>query len=167
MAESLDGLGVIQAFNKQAYFTHVTSERVDDAHRALFSAETLNLWLAFICDFMGAAMLLSVACFGIGQWRELGSSNVGLAFSQSIQVGRAGRRRRVGDDQGALLRWKTRDEAARIGSDHAACQDQGHCHPPAPLTPATPPRPATCADACVLHLVHPPAGRLHLPVWCR
>ncbi len=87
VAESLDGLGVIQAFNKQGYFTHVTSQRVDDAHRALFSAETLNLWLAFICDFLGAAMVLSVACFGIGQWKDLGSSNVGLAFSQSIQVG--------------------------------------------------------------------------------
>lgn len=90
VAESLDGLGVIQAFNKQGYFTHVTSQRVDDAHRALFSAETLNLWLAFICDFLGAAMVLSVACFGIGQWKELGSSNVGLAFSQSIQVGWGG-----------------------------------------------------------------------------
>ncbi|KAL4427322.1 hypothetical protein ABPG77_003231 [Micractinium sp. CCAP 211/92] len=86
VAESLDGLGVIQAFNKQGYFTHVTSQRVDDAHRALFSAETLNLWLAFICDFLGAAMVLSVACFGIGQWKDLGSSNVGLAFSQSIQM---------------------------------------------------------------------------------
>jgi hypothetical protein len=31
-------------------------------------------------------MVLAVACFGIGQWRTLGSSNVGLAFSQSIQM---------------------------------------------------------------------------------
>jgi len=48
VAEALDGLGVIQAYNKQAYFTHVTSEHVDAAHRALFGAECLNLWLAFI-----------------------------------------------------------------------------------------------------------------------
>ena len=53
MAESLDGLGVIQAYNKQQYFTTVTSQHVDAAHRALFGAETLNLWLAFICDFFG------------------------------------------------------------------------------------------------------------------
>jgi ATP-binding cassette subfamily C (CFTR/MRP) protein 1 len=31
-------------------------------------------------------MVLAVASFGIGQWRTLGSSNVGLAFSQSIQM---------------------------------------------------------------------------------
>nr|AXF41555.1 HLA3 protein [Chlorella sp. ArM0029B] len=86
VAESLDGLGVIQAFNKQAYFTQVTSEHVDAAHRALFGAECLNLWLAFICDFFGAALVLSVGSFGISGWRTLGSSNVGLAFSQSIQM---------------------------------------------------------------------------------
>lgn len=57
VAEALDGLSVIQAFSKQAYFTHVTSEYVDDAHRALFGAECLNLWLAFICDFFGAVMV--------------------------------------------------------------------------------------------------------------
>jgi ATP-binding cassette subfamily C (CFTR/MRP) protein 1 len=86
VAEALDGLGVIQAYGKQQYFTQVTSQCVDDAHRALFGAESLNLWLAFYCDFYGAAMVLAVACFGIGQWRTLGSSNVGLAFSQSIQM---------------------------------------------------------------------------------
>jgi ABC-type multidrug transport system fused ATPase/permease subunit len=86
VAEALDGLGVIQAYQKQQYFTDCTSQCVDDAHRALFGAECLNLWLAFYCDFFGAAMVLAVACFGIGQWKELGSSNVGLAFSQSIQM---------------------------------------------------------------------------------
>ncbi|KIZ01660.1 ABC transporter, multidrug resistance associated protein [Monoraphidium neglectum] len=86
IAESLDGLTVIQAYNKQQYFTHVTEQRVDDAHRALFGSECLNLWLAFFCDFYGACMVLAVASFGIGQWRVLGSSNVGLAFSQSIQM---------------------------------------------------------------------------------
>lgn len=86
VAEALDGLGVIQAYGKQGYFTKVTSQAVDDSHRALFGAETLNLWLAFFCDFFGACMVLSVSSFGIGQWKELGSSNVGLAFSQSIQM---------------------------------------------------------------------------------
>ncbi|GAB4815837.1 hypothetical protein N2152v2_002883 [Parachlorella kessleri] len=86
VAESLDGLGVIQAYGKQQYFTEVTEEKVNLAHKALFGAECLNLWLAFFCDFYGACMVLSVACFGIGQWRDLGSSNVGLAFSQSIQM---------------------------------------------------------------------------------
>ncbi|GBF87685.1 hypothetical protein Rsub_00396 [Raphidocelis subcapitata] len=86
IAEALDGLPVIQAYGRQPYFTHITSEHVDDAHRALFASECLNLWLAFFCDLYGAIMVLAVACFGIGQWRTLGSSNVGLAFSQSIQM---------------------------------------------------------------------------------
>lgn len=67
--------------------THALAlQYVDDAHRALFGAECLNLWLAFICDFFGACMVLAVASFGIGMWKDLGSSSVGLAFSQSIQM---------------------------------------------------------------------------------
>ena len=31
-------------------------------------------------------MVLAVACFAIGDWKGLGSANVGLAFSQSIQM---------------------------------------------------------------------------------
>jgi hypothetical protein len=110
VSEALDGLTVIQAYGKQAYFTHITSECVDDSHRwgallsppgspplgpaapgwvlrcaashrrvaqrsthpcrraahplpppspcrALFGAESLNLWLAFFCDFFGATMV--------------------------------------------------------------------------------------------------------------
>lgn len=59
---------------------------MDDAHKALFGTECLNLWLAFICDFAGAAMVLGVGCFALSGWRTLGSSAVGLAFSQSIQM---------------------------------------------------------------------------------
>ena len=71
VAEALDGLGVIQAFNKQAYFTEVTSEYVDNSHRSLFAAESLNLWLAFFCDFYGAAMVswvLAWESFGLQPW---------------------------------------------------------------------------------------------------
>jgi hypothetical protein len=64
----------------------VTEAYVDASHRTLFGSECLNLWLAFYCDFFGAAMVLSVACFAISQWRVLGSSSSGLAFSQSIQM---------------------------------------------------------------------------------
>ena len=35
VSEALDGLGVIQAYNTQAYFTHVTSEYIDDSHRCV------------------------------------------------------------------------------------------------------------------------------------
>jgi ABC-type multidrug transport system fused ATPase/permease subunit len=113
VSEALDGLTVIQAYGKQAYFVQVTSDYINDAHRTLFGSESLNLWLAFYCDFYGelvprqllaglgpgglkpptlllhatgAAMVLAVACFAMGDWKGLGSANVGLAFSQSIQM---------------------------------------------------------------------------------
>lgn len=86
VAEALDGLQTIQAFNQQQYFVQWTSQRVNDNHKALFAAETLNLWLAFFCDFYGACLILAVACFAMGQWQTLGSGNVGLAFSQTIQM---------------------------------------------------------------------------------
>ena len=86
MSEALDGLTVIQAYSKQAYFTALTSDRINSATRTVFGAKTLNLWLAFYCDFFGAIMVLSVAAFAVGLWSDLGSSAVGLAFSQSIQM---------------------------------------------------------------------------------
>lgn len=33
VAESLDGMGVIQAYSRQAYFADVTGKLVNDAHR--------------------------------------------------------------------------------------------------------------------------------------
>jgi ATP-binding cassette, subfamily C (CFTR/MRP), member 1 len=86
VSESLDGLVTIQAYNKQGYFESVTSDYIDLATRTVFGSESLNLWLAFFCDFFGAALVLAVAAFGVGQWKTLGSSAVGLAFSQSIQM---------------------------------------------------------------------------------
>jgi ATP-binding cassette subfamily C (CFTR/MRP) protein 1 len=86
VSESLDGLVVIQAYSKQAYFTKVTSDYIDLATRTVFGEECLNLWLAFYCDFFGASLVLAVASLGVGQWSTLGSSAVGLAFSQSIQM---------------------------------------------------------------------------------
>ncbi len=86
VAEALDGLGVIQAFNRQNYFVESTRITIDASHRTVFGAETLNLWLAFYCDLYGACMVLAVACLGMGMWETLGSGGVGLAFSQSIQV---------------------------------------------------------------------------------
>ena len=53
VSEALDGLTVIQAYGKQAYFVDVTSTYINDAHRTLFGSESLNLWLAFYCDFYG------------------------------------------------------------------------------------------------------------------
>lgn len=86
VSETLDGLVTIQAYGQQAYFETVASDYIDLATRTVFGSESLNLWLAFFCDFFGAALVLAVAAFGVGQWQTLGSSAVGLAFSQSIQM---------------------------------------------------------------------------------
>lgn len=86
MAEALEGLHVIRAFNKQKYFVRESEIRVNRKHKALFSAETLNLWLAFYCDFYGALLVFAVAAFAVSDKENLGASKVGLCFSNTIQV---------------------------------------------------------------------------------
>lgn len=86
VAESLDGLQVIQAFDRQAHFLREAAARTDANHRAVYACECLNLWLAFWCDCYGAVMVLAVACFAVAQRGDLGANAVGLAFSNTIQM---------------------------------------------------------------------------------
>jgi hypothetical protein len=62
-------------------FTHQT----DQHHRTLFTADSLNLWVSFYCDFYGAIMLAAVCLFAVSQ-KERGAAVVGLAFSNTIQL---------------------------------------------------------------------------------
>lgn len=70
----------------QGYFIEEADLRTDRHHRALFNAESLNLWLAFFCDFYGAILVLAVSMFAVLQRQQLGAAKVGLAFSNTIQV---------------------------------------------------------------------------------
>jgi ATP-binding cassette subfamily C (CFTR/MRP) protein 1 len=81
VAETLEGLNVVQAFGKQDFFINEAARRTDATNAAVFNAESLNLWLAFFCDFIGASLVLIVAAFAVGMAEELGSATVGLAFS--------------------------------------------------------------------------------------
>ena len=65
VAETLEGLNVIQAFSKQDFFIQEACRRTDAANAAVFCAESLNLWLAFFCDFIGALMVLVVSLFAV------------------------------------------------------------------------------------------------------
>ncbi len=38
----------------------------DMHHRAVYTGDTLNLWLAHRCDFYGAILVLAVSCFAVG-----------------------------------------------------------------------------------------------------
>jgi ABC-type multidrug transport system fused ATPase/permease subunit len=58
----------------------------DQHHCAVFTGESLNLWLAHYCDFYGAVLVLAVACFAVGIAEQLGAATVGLAFSNTIQM---------------------------------------------------------------------------------
>lgn len=40
-------------------FTHQT----DQHHRTIYTADSLNLWVSFYCDFYGAVMLAGKPCF--------------------------------------------------------------------------------------------------------
>jgi ATP-binding cassette subfamily C (CFTR/MRP) protein 1 len=86
VAEALEGLNVIQAFDKQGFFIEEADYRTDRHHKALFNGESLNLWLAFFCDFYGAVLVLAVSTFAVADRQRLGAARVGLAFSNTIQV---------------------------------------------------------------------------------
>ena len=67
---------------------HVFQEfrtRTDYAHRTVFNADSLNLWVSFRCDFYGSIMLLAICAFAVAE-KDRGSAVVGLAFSNTIQL---------------------------------------------------------------------------------
>ncbi|KAG2500519.1 hypothetical protein HYH03_001296 [Edaphochlamys debaryana] len=86
VAEVLEGLGVVQAFSKQDYFIREAARRTDITNAAVFNAESLNLWLAFWCDLIGASLVGVVSAFAVALKDELGAPTVGLAFSNIIQM---------------------------------------------------------------------------------
>ncbi|KAG2500538.1 hypothetical protein HYH03_001315 [Edaphochlamys debaryana] len=86
VAEVLEGLGVVQAFSKQDYFIREAARRTDITNAAVFNAESLNLWLAFWCDLIGACLVGVVSAFAVALKDTLGGATVGLAFSNIIQM---------------------------------------------------------------------------------
>jgi ABC-type multidrug transport system fused ATPase/permease subunit len=87
VAETLEGLPVVTAFSQNKYFIATAANKIDEHHRALFNGESLNLWLAFYCDLYGAILVLAVCIFAVVMREVLGPAAVGLAFSNTIQVG--------------------------------------------------------------------------------
>uniref|UniRef100_A0A7S0R9V8 Uncharacterized protein n=1 Tax=Chlamydomonas leiostraca TaxID=1034604 RepID=A0A7S0R9V8_9CHLO len=86
VAETLEGLSVVQAFGKTDYFVETAVSRNDAHNAAVFTGESLNLWLAHWCDLYGAILVLAVSCFAVGMADNLGAATVGLAFSNTIQM---------------------------------------------------------------------------------
>eukprot|EP00883_Tetradesmus_obliquus_P000567 jgi/Sobl393_1/10597/SZX72300.1 len=86
VAETLEGLPIITAFKQNQFFISTAANKIDEHHRALFNAESLNLWLAFYCDLYGAILVLAVCVFAVTQRAQLGSAAVGLALSNTIQM---------------------------------------------------------------------------------
>lgn len=73
--------------NTQLTFACCSPPHRNDAHHsAVFTGESLNLWLAHWCDLYGAILVLAVSCFAVGMAEELGAATVGLAFSNTIQM---------------------------------------------------------------------------------
>ena len=84
-AEVLEGLPLIQAYSHEEHFVGEFTKMTDRNHTSLFNAESLNLWISFYCDFYGAVMLVAVCMFAVAN-KDRGSSVVGLAFSNTIQL---------------------------------------------------------------------------------
>jgi hypothetical protein len=87
VAETLEGLPIVTAFSQNKYFIATAANKIDEHHRALFNGESLNLWLAFYCDLYGAILVLGICIFSVVMRTQLGAAAVGLAFSNTIQVG--------------------------------------------------------------------------------
>lgn len=84
--ESLHGMDVIRAFDAVGYFIQENVQRINVHHLALFNTEQTHLWLAFWCDFFGAILVVATCLFSVAFKETLGSANVGLAISNTIQV---------------------------------------------------------------------------------
>ena len=87
MAEVLDGLQVINAFDHNKYFVQRAAYMTDLHHKAQYSSDCLNLWLSFYCDLYGAILIFAVCIFAVTMKDTLGAAAAGLAFSNTIQVG--------------------------------------------------------------------------------
>jgi hypothetical protein len=70
---------------QQIHLAQEFTRRTDDSHRAVFIADSMNLWISFYCDFYGAIMLVALCMFAVG-FKERGAAVVGLAFSNTIQL---------------------------------------------------------------------------------
>jgi len=71
VAETLEGLNVINAYDHNLHFVRVANNRMNQFHRALYNGESLNLWLAFYCDMYGAVLVLAVCLFA-SEWHGAG-----------------------------------------------------------------------------------------------
>jgi hypothetical protein len=80
-------MDVIRAFDAVGYFIQENVQRINTHHLALFNTEQTHLWLAFWCDFFGAVLVVATCLFSVAFKETLGSANVGLAISNTIQVG--------------------------------------------------------------------------------
>ncbi len=64
--QCVNALTIMRAFLSQEYFIEEAARRCDVTNAAVFNAETLNLWLAFWCDFIGACLVGVVSAFAVG-----------------------------------------------------------------------------------------------------
>lgn len=86
VTEVLEGLNALQTHHQQDLYLNKVIRRVDLNHRAIFSGECLNAWLAFYCDLYGAILVLAVSSFAVAYRKSLGPAAVGLAFSNTLQM---------------------------------------------------------------------------------
>jgi len=83
--ESLTGLAVIRAFEKEKAFENRTIERIDANHKAVFNGEMLQLWLSFRLDFVSSILVFITAIFAVVERTSISPSAFGLAISNSFQ----------------------------------------------------------------------------------
>jgi len=83
--ESLTGLAVIRAFEREGQFKKQTVQKIDSNHKIVFNGEMLQLWLSFRLDFISSILVFVTAIFAVAARGSVDASSFGLAISNSFQ----------------------------------------------------------------------------------
>ncbi|XP_053385666.1 multidrug resistance-associated protein 1-like [Mercenaria mercenaria] len=85
-SESLTGASVIRAFNVQDRFIDESEHRVDFNQEYAFASNTVNRWLGFRLEIMGAVIVLAASLFAVVERNNINGALVGLSVSYALQV---------------------------------------------------------------------------------
>ncbi|XP_060605432.1 multidrug resistance-associated protein 1-like [Ruditapes philippinarum] len=85
-SESLTGASVIRAFKVQDRFIQESEHRVDYNQEYSFASNTVNRWLGFRLEEMGAVIVLAASMFSVLERNNINGALVGLSVSYALQI---------------------------------------------------------------------------------
>ena len=86
MAETMQGIAVVQAFRAEARYVGLIEAKLREAQVANFSLACLNLWLTVRQDVLGCLMVFGTCIMCVALENRLSPASAGLAVSNSFQI---------------------------------------------------------------------------------